>query len=127
MTLRGQCPQCRLPLTWRRRLRTLVFWWPQWRCDRCGAWIEVRFSSQMALIYGLIPAAVALVLMRHWPPAHAPWVGPALVGLWLWLTSRLAVVHWSSTHCYACGYPLPPLKDVPPETARVCPECGAKS
>ena len=127
MSLRAQCPQCRRPLSWRRRLLTLGCWWPQWRCDGCGAWIEMRFSSQMLVLYGLIPGAVVLFLLRRWPRVHAPWAGLALAGMWVWMTSRLAVAHWSSTHCPECGYPLPPLKDLPAQTARVCPECGGKS
>ena len=127
LQLRGRCPQCRTPLSWRRRLLTLVCWWPQWRCDGCGAWMEVRFSSQMAMIYLLLPAGVIAELLLRWPRPRALWVSLGLAALWVWLTSRLVVVHWSSTHCHACGYPLRPLKEVPPEKERICPECGVKT
>ena len=123
-TLRGQCPQCQFPLTWKRRLWMLLAWWSEWRCERCGAWVEVRFPNQMALMYGVIPAAVVLFFLRHFRWVHTPWTGLALVAIWVWLTSRLTVTQWSSTHCSGCGYPLPPLKDFPRPLARVCPECG---
>jgi hypothetical protein len=89
--------------------------------------MEVRFSSQMAMIYTLIPLGVIAELLLRWPRPRALWATLGLAAAWFWLTSRVAVRHWSSTHCFKCGYPLPSLKDFPPQTPRICPECGAKS
>jgi hypothetical protein len=89
--------------------------------------MEVRFNSQMGIIYGLIPATLVVVALGRWPRLHAPWAVLVLAGVWVWLTSRLAVAHWSSTHCQACGYPLAPLRETPAGAERRCPECGEKN
>jgi hypothetical protein len=123
--MRGQCPQCREPIPWSRCALALLFWWQHWPCPRCGAWIEVRLSSQVIVIYAGLPAALAIALTWRWLGAYALSAACLLILLDGWLTSRLAIVTESSTHCVACGYPLPPLAGFAKEEKRLCPECGA--